>query len=287
MKHIKERLKLSARYLFGLLSHKINGTHVIALIAKTDNGLFAVDPEDYGVGRNLRMNGKYGVDEIERLKPFLASDSKVLIVGAHIGTLAIPISKLCKSVVAVEANPDTCELLRKNILLNDVSNCKTVNIAASNKKEVIRFLMSKANSGGSKRVPINKEYMYYYDKPKEISVIGFDLDGYFENDEFDVIVMDIEGSEYFALQGMQRILSKSKLLAIEFLPHHLKNVSGVTVAQFLSLIEPHFCRLTIPTKNKTLEAKDFHFYLSEMYYHDQRDEAILFQKDVPLTCPSG
>ncbi|WP_153306279.1 hypothetical protein [Desulfatiglans anilini] len=83
-----------------------------------------------------------------------------------------------------------------------------------------------------------------------------------------------------ALQGMQRILSKAKLLAIEFLPHHLKNVSGVTVAQFLSLIEPHFRRLTIPTKNKTVETKDFHSCLSEMYDHDQRDEAILFQKHV-------
>jgi len=73
---------------------------------------------------------------------------------------------------------------------------------------------------------------------------------------------------------------KANLLAIEFLPHHLKNVSGVTVAQFLSLIEPHFRRLTIPTKNKTVETKDFHSCLSEMYDHDQRDEAILFQKHV-------
>ena len=280
MKHMKERLLLSFRSLYKLLARKINGAYVFALMTKTENGLFAVDPEDYGVGRSLRMNGKYGADEIERLKPFITSDSKALIVGAHIGALAIPISKLCKSVAAIEANPDTYELLKKNIALNDISNCNAVNIAANNKKENIRFLMNRANSGGSKRVPINKKYMYYNDKPKEISVVGFDLDGYFENDEFDVIVMDIEGSEYFALQGMQRILSKAKLLAIEFLPHHLKNVSGVTVVQFLSLIEPHFCRLTIPTKNKTVGSKDFHVCLSEMYQHDQRDEAILFQKDV-------
>ncbi|VBB44817.1 hypothetical protein TRIP_B350011 [uncultured Desulfatiglans sp.] len=38
--------------------------------------------------------------------------------------------------------------------------------------------------------------------------------------------------------------------------------------------------MTIPTKNKTVETKDFHSCLSEMYDHDQRDEAILFQKDV-------
>ncbi|MGH7427267.1 MAG: hypothetical protein ACREJ4_02740, partial [Candidatus Methylomirabilaceae bacterium] len=63
--------------------------------------------------------------------------------------------------------------------------------------------------------------------------------------------MDIEGSEYFALQGMQKILAHARVLVVEFLPHHLKNVSGVTVEQFLSVIPPHFRTLTIPSKGLT------------------------------------
>jgi len=273
-----QRLKFILLYLFGLLTKKINGPFVFALIAKTDNGLFAINPEDVGVGLQLRMSGKYGINEIERLKPFLTSNSKALIVGAHIGTLAIPISKLCKEVVAIEANPNTYELLVKNIALNAASNCYSINIAASNKEEVIQFLLSRTNSGGSKRVPKNKEYMYYYDKPEEVSVNAFSLDEYLDNNEFDIVVMDIEGSEYFALQGMQEILSKTKLLVIEFLPHHLRNVSGVTVAQFLSVIEPHFSRLTIPSQNITVETKSFISSLSDMYDHEQEDEGIMFQK---------
>lgn len=199
-------------------------------------------------------------------------------MGAHIGALAIPISKLCKKVVAIEANPNTYELLTKNITLNATSNCHAINIAASNKEGTIQFLLNRSNSGGSKRVPKNKEYMYYYDNPEEISVNAFSLDEYLDDHEFDIVVMDIEGSEYFALQGMQEILSKTKLLAIEFLPHHLRNVSGVTVAQFLSVIEPHFSRLTIPTKNITVETKSFISSLSDMYDCEQEDEAIIFQK---------
>lgn len=270
-------MKHFLNYLSGWLAKKINGPHVFACIAKTTSGLFAVSPEDEGVGRELRMNGMYGVDEIKRLKPFITSASRVLVVGAHIGTLAIPISALCKKVVAIEANPDTYELLTKNIALNAATHCHPLNIAASDKEETIQFLLSRSNSGGSKRVPKIKKHMYYYDQPNEIPVQAVSLDEYLD-DEFDVVIMDIEGSEYFALQGMQNILSKAKVLAIEFVPHHLRNVSGVTVAQFLSVIEPHFSTLTIPTKNKSVESHDFISCLSEMYDREEDDEGILFQK---------
>lgn len=275
---MKQKFKFLMQSIIGPVLKRINGPHVYALITKTDNGLFAVDPEDFGVGRRLRLRGNYGIDEIKRLKSHLTPCSRALIVGAHIGALAIPISKLCKHVVAIEANPNTYELLKVNIALNAAFNCHAINIAASDKEESIKFLLCRANSGGSKRTPINKKYMYYFDRPEEISVEAFNLDRYLDNKEFDVVVMDIEGSEYFALQGMQEILSKTRLLAVEFLPHHLRNVSGVTVAQFLSLIAPHFSKLTIPSKKTTVEASDFIACLSEMYDFEQGDEGIIFEK---------
>lgn len=56
------------------------------------------------------MTGQYGLDEIGKLKLYIVSDSRVLIVGAHVGILVIPISKLGKAVAAVEATPTTNEL---------------------------------------------------------------------------------------------------------------------------------------------------------------------------------
>lgn len=276
---MKLKLLLAIQALVATFIKKINGLHVYALIAKTDSGLFAVDPEDHGVGRRLRKTGKYGLAEIERLKPHIASDSRILIVGAHIGTLALPISKLCKDVVAIEANPRTYELLKINIALNSTVNCRAINIAASDKTENIEFLLSRANSGGSKRVPKIREFMYYYDNPEKIWVKAATLDEYLEEKDFHIVVMDIEGSEYFALSGMQDILSKCKLLVVEFVPHHLKNVSGVTVEQFLSVIEPHFSRMSIPSKRLELNASEFARHLTEMYNLEQGDEGIIFEKD--------
>lgn len=275
---LKLKLSLVIQLLKGSFTKKILGSHVYALIVKSDSGLFAVDPEDYAVGRQLRTTGRYGLDEIERVKPHIAKNSRVLIVGAHVGTLAIPISKLCKNVVAIEANPVTYDLLTINIALNSASNCQAINVAASDKDENIEFLLSRANSGGSKRVPKIKEFMYYYDNPEKIRVKAVSLDSYLDEKDFDVVIMDIEGSEYFALRGMQEILSKCKLLVVEFLPHHLKNVSGITVEQFLSEITPHFSRLTVPSKKLVLNASEFFSHLTEMYNLEEGDEGIIFEK---------
>ena len=80
-----------------------------------------VDPEDLEVGEKLRKGG-FGLDEIERIKSLISDDSRVLIVGSHIGSLVIPVSRHCKEVVAIEANPKTYELLSLNLRLNDIKN---------------------------------------------------------------------------------------------------------------------------------------------------------------------
>ena len=114
--------------------------------------------------------------------------------------------------------------------------------------------------------------------PETVSVEAVRLDDYLEHEGFGLVVMDIEGSEYFALQGMQRILKGSRALAIEFLPHHLKNVSRVSVQQFLSLVEPHFSTLNIPSKDVRVERANFRTALQSMYDADHGDEGIIFEK---------
>lgn len=275
---MKQKLKLVIQAFIAAITRKMLGPHVVALIVKSDNGLFAVDPEDYGVGGKLRSEGNYGAHEIERLGRHITPDSRVLIVGAHVGTLAIPISKLCKEVVAIEANPTTYDLLVNNIALNSVSNCRAINIAANDKDENIEFLLNRANSGGSKRVPKIDEFMYSYDNPEKISIKSVALDNFLEAKDFELVLMDIEGSEYFALKGMQEILSNCRVLVVEFLPHHLKNVSGVTVEQFLSVITSHFSRLTVPSKQQVLGTSEFVSFLGEMFDKGQGDEGIIFEK---------
>jgi FkbM family methyltransferase len=273
------RPDLAIKSMKAALIRRLIGPRVQALVVQSESGPFAIDPEDeYGVGRKLRKNGRYGVKEVDRLRPLLTPESCVLFVGAHVGTLAIPTAYLCRDVIAVEANPSSHALLEMNVLLNKCTNCRTENVAAGDEDGWIEFLVNRVNSGGSKRVPKARQYRYYYDNPKTIRVPSARLDRLFEGQDIDVVVMDIEGSEYHALKGMQTILSRCRALVVEFVPHHLKYVAGITVEQFLSVITPHFSTMTIPSKGVTVEASEFERNLTVMYEQDEEDGDILFQK---------
>jgi hypothetical protein len=90
--------------------------------------------------------------------------------------------------------------------------------------------------------------------------------------------MDIEGSEYFALRGMQKILAKARALIVEFIPHHLTNVAGVTPDQFAATVTPHFGRLFIPSLQQTVDRNDIAAALRTMYDAGRADAGIIFTK---------
>ena len=252
------------------------GTNIRAVITQSSNGLFAVDPEDLEVGEKLRKGG-FGLDEIERIKSLISDDSRVLIVGSHIGSLVIPISRHCKEVVAIEANPKTYELLSLNLRLNNIENVVSHNIAASEKTEIITFFLNTVNSGGSKRAPKQSHFMYEYDSPERVEIQAHALDTHLSNHAFDLVLMDIEGSEFFALKGMPKILQECKSLIVEFLPHHLRNVAGVDAQTFLKQIPERFTKVTIPSQNVTLSREEAQAFLLKMFRDEKGDDGLIFQ----------
>ena len=77
------------------------GKDVKAVIVETKNGVFAVDPADLEVGAKLRKEGEYGIGEIKQISQFVDKDSSVLIVGAHLGSIAIPVADICSKLIAI------------------------------------------------------------------------------------------------------------------------------------------------------------------------------------------
>ena len=104
------------------------GKDVKAVIVETKNGVLAVDPADLEVGAKLREKGEYGISEINQISQLIDNKSSVLIVGAHIGSLAIPIANICSKVVAIEANPNNFKLLQTNVKLNNTDNIISLEI---------------------------------------------------------------------------------------------------------------------------------------------------------------
>jgi len=257
------------------MSAELNGPK--GTVFKTDIGYFCLDTEDRVVSWEVINYGAYGMREIELARSLMDEGARVLVVGAHIGTAAIPLSRCCRDLVAVEANPRTFEMLRLNVLMNERRNVTAVHAAANHENGNIEFLMNWRNSGGSKRMPKIRDPNYFDDNPKIETVPARRLDDILDG-VFDLVFMDIEGSEYFAFVGMQRILAGARTLIVEFLPHHLERVAGITVEDFVAPLAPHFDSLAIPTMDRIVARDEFTRALQALYERQQGDTAIIFRK---------
>lgn len=245
----------------------------------TRQGLFYLDPQDKGVSEQLRRCGEYELDDLRRIEKLLGPGSGVLVVGAHLGALAVPLSKRCRHLTAVEANPRTFSLLERNLDANACANARCLNVAAAEKDGELDFVFNTFNSGGSKRMPKHKDRDYFFDDPAVGKVKCARLDDILEGWSYDLILMDIEGSEPFALAGMPRLLSKARHLVVEFLPRHLDRAAGVTLDAFLEPILPHFDRLTIPTAGKAVRGRErIAAELRKRFDRRKGDPGLIFSK---------
>jgi len=269
LKKLNERIKKLVEF----------GPNARAIYARTKQGDFLVDPADNFVAKKLLHDGEYALREIKLASQFLKKGSNCLVLGGHIGALVIPLAKLCKELTVFEANPKSFEFLSKNILLNNIQNIKAYNKAVNHEKKPIKFLVSKDNSGGSKRFPLVSFHGYFYDNPDEIMVEGIVLDDFMKLKSFDLIFVDIEGSEYFAFKGMQKIFKQSKVLITEFVPHHLKNVSSVSALDFWLTLSPHFNIMYVPKTHKSFKGSEKILeQLQFMFNANENHDNLVFSK---------
>ncbi len=253
------RLRIS--FLLDKLRLFLIGEYAIGILVDSWNGNLIVPASDHIIGRALAKNGEWDKEHIDELAKIIKSDSTVLFVGTHIGSLMIPIAKRVKKVVGIEANPNTFKFLEANLFINKISNFEIFNYAAGEKEGDIQFLMSKHNTGGSKIMPHRKGVKeFVYDQPDVVTVPMKALDEEFPTSMFDVIVMDIEGAEYFALKGMPKILKSAKHIQCEIILNHLEKVSNVSFHKFIEIFEKSFdiALIQFPNgKTRSISKSDF------------------------------
>ncbi|MCU0446178.1 MAG: FkbM family methyltransferase [Microscillaceae bacterium] len=245
---MKKRFRLFKLVLFSRIKKFFLGKHASGIFYTSENGLFIAPIEDMEVARQLGEAGGYNMDEIKVLNQFTQPEFTLYVIGSHIGTLLVPLAKLVKQIVAYEANPSTFQFLSANVKLNDLKNVELFNYAVGDKVGEIEFYQNRVNSGGSKIKPKTEKYYYTFDNPYKVVAQLMPLDLHLETNRLvppDMMIMDIEGSEYFALLGMQKALKQCKVLYIEYVPHHLQNVAGVNNEAFLQLLTPHYQKMKI------------------------------------------
>jgi FkbM family methyltransferase len=257
------------------------GPRAAGILVAADNGPMVVDAEDSSVSAILLARGTFADHEFNLARSLITPEGIVLVVGSHIGAHVVRLAKHCKELIAIEANPRTFAFLEANVRLQACKNVRLFNLAAGEKDGSISFLMNRDNSGGSKRQPINSQFFYVYDQPEVIEVECRKLDQLLPDDtQFDLVFMDIEGSEYFALQGMQSILARTKAISIEFLSHHIRDVAAADIDDFSALIAPHFNWMIVPERREFVSQSAMPDYMREMYTTGQNYDCVYFLKEL-------
>jgi FkbM family methyltransferase len=282
---MSRKVKYSILKFKSYLRKKLFGEYAVGVIYDTKNGKIMAPIDDMMVGKKLGFDGEYDMAEVDILKDLITETDTVYIVGVHWGTLLLPLSKYCNKIIGYEANPITFNYLETNLFINKIKNVLLFNNAAGDMSRKVKFYASTINSGGSKIMPKTDKYIYNYDNPDTIEVNMVSIDEHKSNNNLpdaNGIIMDIEGAEFYALQGMTDTLKSSRFLYIEYVPHHLENVSNTTNQAFFSLILPYYDKVKfMNNETKTFDLRNnneaFFLYVDKLKKSGRSDN-LLFTK---------
>lgn len=140
-------------------------------------------------------------------------------VGAHQGGISVPMWSKCGTegrVLSIEADPGKIERIKRNLRLNGYPDDCVINLAMSEKEEFRGLRCYKGASGwstfGSASFAEGKK-SYVIDVK---CVTGDDLFVKHGIDKVDLVKLDIEGAELYALRGLRSFLSRGKIRRIIF-----------------------------------------------------------------------
>ena len=163
--------------------------------------------------------GEYEEHVKKTLKP--KQEEIVVDVGAHLGEYSLEVAKQVHKVIAIEANNEIFELLKKNIQKNELSNILPINIAVFDSVGS-RFLNVFGDKTGMGSIVQDSE-----DNTKKIQVKTDTLDNILKEikiQKIDWIKIDVESAEIEVLKGAKKtILSNKDHLKLIIETHNDKN----------------------------------------------------------------
>lgn len=155
-----------------------------------------------GSGNHVCWMGLYEFRKQRVFSQLVRPGSIIYDVGAHVGYYTLLASRLTGeggSIMAFEPFPRNIAFLRRHLEINDVTNVRVFEAAASNKTSNA-FLVKGGNS-----------YLGRLATEGEIQVATYRVDDIVAQQNLpppDLIKMDIEGAEAAALQGMSAVISR-------------------------------------------------------------------------------
>lgn len=209
-----------------------------------------VNPKDSIVSMDIWQHKEWEPAESAVFQKELKVGDTVLDVGANIGYFTLLASLLVGPtgvVYAFEPDPENFQLLIKNISLNGFENVVAVNQAVGAKSGFVKLFTDEANKGDHRTFDSGEG------RPsKQVAITA--LDDFFakRNKTVDFLKMDIQGFEYQALQGMKKLLNRSKKTKgiVEFWPYGLEKAGDSPTAVLQELQKRAFSIRELPASGR-------------------------------------
>lgn len=141
----------------------------------------------FDVSTNAKMaaqferTGHHYAGDIETVQPYINPGSVVIDIGAHVGTMAIPMARYAGTLMAFEPMKENQKYLEMNIIKNAADNIIVFKNALGARKGTVSMSPVDASNTGSNTVrgpgdiPMETLDSYYFDN---VSLIKIDVEGY-------------------------------------------------------------------------------------------------------------
>ena len=204
-----------------------------------------LDPRDRVFAQGLLVRGTYEPFETELFEAAIAPGMVVFCLGAHVGYYVLLAARRAGPrgrVYAFEPSPDTFGFLVRNVDANGYRNVIAVPRAVSNVTGPGKlYLNPRGNTGDHQTYPGPEAR-------RSVDIEAVRLDDWIGSREIaaDVVLMDLQGAEMLALEGMEALLRRSPRVRIfsELWPEGLRR-AGRSVEAYLARLDALGFRLSV------------------------------------------
>lgn len=174
--------------------------------------------------------------------------------GANIGVATLYFKWLYpeSKIYSFEADVETSELLKKNVIENNLNNVFVFNNAVSNKNSTISFFIDQTEKG-SLHMSTNKNRIK---NVKEIKIKSIDFSEFIKDKIVDFLKIDIEGEEKNVFKKMDndKTINNIKQMIIEY--HHKIDGKKSEMSEFLNILEKNGFEYQIDCHIKPISSKE-------------------------------
>lgn len=175
------------------------------------------------VQKNLFIYGKYEKNEIGLWAQLAANRKTIVDVGCHVGYYSLVAAKATPSdarIYSFEPVQQNFEMAKENIALNNYRNIFLYQTALSNTNGVLTINVGEDENRGMSSINFHDHLSGKKEEVKTQTLDSFCNEQAIQ--QVDLIKIDVEGSEYYVLQGMKTTLEQNRpVVLIEILEQTL------------------------------------------------------------------